>query len=93
MINEVERLCLSFCDITDNDLTFFFLPGIVAILFRQTNVVWVMFMALQAVGPNLMQLIYTKIHENQKVRFQSTSVYLHRKTGAARKVLKIKNGA
>lgn len=42
-------------------------PGLVAILFRQTNVVWVMFMTLQAVGPNLMQLIYTKLHENQKV--------------------------
>lgn len=45
----------------------FYFTGLLAIAFRQTNVVWVLFMALQAVGPNLMQAIYTKLHENQKV--------------------------
>ena len=46
---------------------FFWLSGLLAIAFRQTNIVWVLFMAMQAIGPNLMQSIYSKLHENQKV--------------------------
>jgi hypothetical protein len=50
-----------------------------AVGFRQTNVIWVMFMAVQAIGPNLMQIIYTKLHENQQVTtllvFTCSTVY------------------
>lgn len=48
--------------------------GLLAILFRQTNVIWVAFMALQAIGPNLMQMVYAKLHQNQKtIKFSLTT--------------------
>lgn len=48
--------------------------GLLSISFRQTNVIWVAFMALQALGPNLMQVIYAKLHQNQQtIKFSLTT--------------------
>ena len=36
--------------------------------------IWVAFMALQAMGPNLMQVIYAKLHQNQQtIKFSLTT--------------------
>ena len=63
----------SLCKLVRNSI-FYLFPGLLSLTFRQTNIVWVAFIACQSAGPLLLHAIHSKMLENppRPVRFSLT---------------------
>ena len=60
---------LMFCLHLDRRDWFASFIGALSVFFRQTNIIWVFFVAIQAAGPHLVNQAHEARHENKKIKF------------------------